>query len=48
MLKNQFKEYLPRWKYGENSFDFYPIVKDYDMKKRIPLEWRKDKMKINY
>ena len=33
--EKKFKEYLPRWKNGENSFDFYPIVKDYDMKKRI-------------
>ena len=33
--EKKFKEYLPRWKNGESNFDFYLIVKDYDMKKRI-------------
>ena len=32
--EKKFKKYLPRWKNGESNFDFYLIVKDYDMKKR--------------
>ena len=34
--EKKFKEYLPiSWKNGESNFDFYLIVKEYDMKKRI-------------
>ena len=35
MLKKNLKSICQDGKNGENSFDFYPIVKDYDMKKRI-------------
>ena len=33
--KEEFEKYLPKWKNGETNFNFYPVLKKYEMRKEI-------------
>ena len=33
--KKEFEKYLPKWENGETNFNFYPVLKKYEMKKEI-------------
>ena len=33
--KEEFEKYLPKWENGETKFNFYPVLKKYEMKKEI-------------
>ena len=33
--KEEFEKYLPKWKNGETNFSFYPVLKNYEVRKEI-------------